>query len=61
MQSEKELTLPYCENCFEEELEEYVIDSLGGTFCSEKCFLESQEYRDADVSTLTIVNEKGGK
>ena len=46
---------PYCENCFQEDLKEYYVDSLGSIFCSEKCFTESQEYRECDVSTLQLV------
>jgi len=30
----------YCENCFQEELEDYVVDSIGGVFCDERCFEE---------------------
>jgi len=30
----------YCENCFQEELEDYVIDSIGNVFCDERCFEE---------------------
>jgi hypothetical protein len=30
----------YCENCFQEELENYVVDSIGGVFCDERCFEE---------------------
>ncbi len=56
MQTEKdELKNPYCENCFEEELQEYVIDSLGSIFCNETCCKESQEWRELDVSSLTKV------
>lgn len=45
----------YCENCFQEELEHYFIDSLGNVFCSEKCAIESKEWRDFKVDTLTEV------
>jgi hypothetical protein len=46
---------PYCENCFKEHLEHYVIDSLGNVFCSLECCLDSQEWREVDVESLTIV------
>lgn len=46
---------PYCENCFWEKLDTYYVDSLGSIFCSEKCFLESGEYREADVESLQLV------
>jgi len=28
----------YCENCYQEDLKEYVIDDIGSIFCSEECF-----------------------
>ena len=46
---------PYCENCFKEDLDIYYIDSLDNIFCSEKCFLESGEYRECNINSLTIV------
>ena len=46
---------PYCECCFQEELDRYYVDSLGSIFCSKKCFLESGEYREADVKSLQLV------
>ena len=42
----------YCENCFEEELDDYVIDNLGSIFCSEKCAEESLEYKDIENINL---------
>ena len=30
----------YCENCLQEELVDYVVDSMGGVFCDERCFEE---------------------
>ena len=30
----------YCENCLQGKLEDYVIDSIGGVFCDERCFEE---------------------
>jgi len=55
MQTENDgLKNPYCENCFQEDLTEYYVDSLGSVFCSVKCFLESQEWRTLNVNDLEL-------
>lgn len=34
----------YCENCFKEDLKNYVINSIGSVFCSNKCLNEFKEF-----------------
>lgn len=48
----------YCENCFQENLIDWVEDDLGFVFCSEKCFKESQEWRRINVNKLQLTEVK---
>ena len=45
---------PYCENCFKEDLNNYIIDSFGGVFCDDNCFSDSLEHRDLNQNQVLI-------
>jgi len=51
--------MKYCENCKLEHLNNYIIDSLGSVFCSEKCYNDSFDYRELIKGVdVEIVEEK---
>lgn len=49
--------MKYCENCQEENLKSYVIDSLGSVFCCDSCFDDSLEYRNLNHNEVEIIKE----
>jgi len=49
--------MKYCENCSEENLKDYIIDSLGSVFCNDNCFANSLEYRELNHKQVTIIQE----
>lgn len=55
------LKKPYCENCFRDGLEEYVIDGYGSLFCSEECFKQSYEYREKTIQETPLTFYKKGE
>jgi len=44
----------YCENCYREHLEHYVIDNVGSVFCSIECF---GDFYASDDDEHEIVDE----
>lgn len=47
----------YCENCYKENLNNYLIDDVGSIFCCEKCFKDFCRNIRNNVMDYQIIEE----